>query len=264
MPSPTSQPVSPGRLAFRRCAWIALVVFLYLVCGVVAPLLGNGIAGRVAWAIFGLPYDSSLIRYATGLCLLAGLIWAHSGVRRSPEAPQARRVGFFSCVLLLVTWIVLFGPAPFEKMVPWDVRWALGNPDHVVLYSVGEGRKAEFDTVSGKFLPPRDDGDERFHGREILGSVALDGKRASEAAKAFRYSLNFGSLLPASCFNPRHGLRITSGGHVYDFLLCYECQGIVVFRDGKEVVYRSASGSSVVLNALLTEAKVPLAKAPGE
>ena len=60
------------------------------------------------------------------------------------------------------------------------------------------------------------------------------------------------------CFEPHHALRVIADGHTYDYLLCYSCNGIVVFEDSKRIADLSISGSPDILNALLTTAHVPL------
>ncbi len=49
-------------------------------------------------------------------------------------------------------------------------------------------------------------------------------------------------------------LRVTANTHQYDFLLCYQCQRMEVYRDGVRIVSRNAKGSPAALNALLTDA----------
>src|SRR4051812_43619303 len=62
------------------------------------------------------------------------------------------------------------------------------------------------------------------------------------------------------CFDPRHALRVTANSHTYDLLLCYECQQLDVYEDDKRLLHLGATGSPEVLNALLMQLSIPLAK----
>jgi hypothetical protein len=37
----------------------------------------------------------------------------------------------------------------------------------------------------------------------------------------------------ARCFTPRHGIRVTNGNTITDFVICFACKQVVVFRDDK-------------------------------
>jgi hypothetical protein len=65
----------------------------------------------------------------------------------------------------------------------------------------------------------------------------------------------------ATCFNPRHAVRVTNGSQTYDFIICYECGSLECYS-GERQVGRSVSisGSSHMLDALLTAAHIKLAK----
>jgi hypothetical protein len=52
---------------------------------------------------------------------------------------------------------------------------------------------------------------------------------------------------------------LVSGGHTYDYLLCYGCHGLALYKDGKYIANFAASGSADILNGLLTANHVPLA-----
>lgn len=61
-------------------------------------------------------------------------------------------------------------------------------------------------------------------------------------------------------FEPRHALRISSGGHAYDFLFCYECHELDVYKDDKLLDNYGATGSPKFLNNMLTKANVSVAR----
>lgn len=79
------------------------------------------------------------------------------------------------------------------------------------------------------------DGDEmeRFHGYGVLGRADLVGKAtANELVDLIERGIEGSNGMVAACFNPRHGLRVTVDGSDWDFLICYECLSMKVYRDG--------------------------------
>lgn len=98
-----------------------------------------------------------------------------------------------------------------------------------------------------------------LHGWKILGQtpVSLPQSRTI-ATNVFKSIVE--SEFSALCFNPRHALRMTADNQTYDFLLCYECGHVTVISSGKKTQYLPLSGSPAELDAILTAAKIPLAK----
>ena len=68
----------------------------------------------------------------------------------------------------------------------------------------------------------------------VAGKVELQGPEAKSATKAFQDALT-GKNGSSFCFEPHHALRIKSEGHIYDYLLGYTCNGLVVYRDNTEI-----------------------------
>ena len=97
----------------------------------------------------------------------------------------------------------------------------------------------------------------------VLGKTLLDPAEASRAIAAFRAAMKAGASpdrLVAACFDPRHAISIRAGGHRYDYLLCYACGSLEVFRDGKPISGVPARGSPDSLNSLLRSHGLPLSK----
>jgi hypothetical protein len=123
------------------------------------------------------------------------------------------RLGLLLVVLGIAT-VVFF--AELQNTLPPDARAA---PEKATLYSL--------DPAGHYRAHP---GDVRFHGFKILGYADLNVLQTAEACRAFRWAI-FEWYGSAECFDARHGLRVTSNGHTYDFLLCYECGRLEVYRD---------------------------------
>lgn len=135
--------------------------------------------------------------------------------------------------------------APPENTLPPAAAQALRAPGRVVLYS----------------LEPWDHpaaGEKTFHKVRILGRTELDGTRSAAAIAELEAAVAGWDGLRAACFDPRHALRVTAKGHTYDFLLCYDCHQLEVYRDNKDFASLGAAGSPQVLDELLSAAKVPL------
>ena len=121
----------------------------------------------------------------------------------------------------------------------------LGDATQAALYSLDDAYKSS--------------ASESFHGRPVLGKIDLKGDEAMKATGAFQDAA-VGSHVGGMtlCFEPHHGLRITVGGHSYDYLLCYTCSGLEVFEDNKPIAYGGARGAPDVLNALLMSHHIPI------
>lgn len=98
----------------------------------------------------------------------------------------------------------------------------------------------------------------RLDGYEILGWTSLDRNQAKRAAGLFEKAVADWDGLNADCFDPRHALHIVDHGRAYDFLLCYACDQLVIYRDGQEVARVGASGSPTAMNDLLRELHLPV------
>jgi hypothetical protein len=144
-------------------------------------------------------------------------------------------------VMVLACTSVIAGA---QNRLPAEAQAALQDPESVELYA----------------LEPWKDSDPRLQGYHVLGKAELDGGQRALAIAEFEASVarwqDGGAI--AACFDPHHALRIAHGGHHYDFLLCYQCQGMRVYRDGVRIGGAFAAGSAAPLNALLVARGLPL------
>lgn len=168
------------------------------------------------------------------------------GIERSTRWANPGRVSSFIGRILLC---VLLAAAPHARAQPnvlsAEAKAALHSGGPAILYS----------------LEPWADPDEkaaRLHNFEILGQSPLSVSQRSTAVEAIDAAIAGFDNVVASCFDPRHALRIQSNGHTYDFLLCYSCHQLEIYRDDKWLESLGAAGSPAVLNALLDSLRVPL------
>src|SRR5262249_52472178 len=138
-----------------------------------------------------------------------------------------------------------------HEPLPRSAADALANATDVTLYSLDDTN----DQSDGSSAVAAG----KLHRFPVLGKTVLTGKNVKKAVAAFQDAIARSTGPRYACFEPHHALRIVSGDHTYDYLLCYDCSAIVVYQDDKEIQYQSAAGSPAVLNELLREAHVPLA-----
>lgn len=101
-----------------------------------------------------------------------------------------------------------------------------------------------------------------YFGWSALGQTVA----APAAAASIRKALTAWIVAPEPaavplCFNPRHGVRVQSGGHVYDFVVCFECSQAQVFKDSAPGLVATIypAGGPDDWDALLSAAGIPLA-----
>jgi hypothetical protein len=93
---------------------------------------------------------------------------------------------------------------------------------------------------------------------DILGQSELSDAQRKVAVDAFDAAIAGWDGLVAACFEPRHALRVPFKGSQYDFLLCYTCNQMWVYRDGQRIGSVGVTGSPDVLNRLMASLQLPL------
>jgi hypothetical protein len=144
-------------------------------------------------------------------------------------------------------WLVLgvTRAADLSAGLPPEFRHALESANEVTLYSLEP-------------LAYREDDSHHFYNYQVLGSARLKDEEARHAAQAFEAAASpVGDGLP-DCFDPRHALHVVSGGHTYDFLLCYHCVQMELIEDGNPVGTLGAGGTPDELNRLLRRHHIPI------
>ncbi len=154
---------------------------------------------------------------------------------------------FLAFLLLLIGIISTQAATVSANNLSEEAARALRSPNSAILYSIEPSEQPK-------------PGDKVLHGFKVLGQANLDPKRAQLAANAFQKAVKDWDEVMYECFEPRHALRISAGGHTYDFLLCYQCHELDVYKDDKLLDNFGAAGSPKFLNGMLTEAHVSLAR----
>jgi hypothetical protein len=68
---------------------------------------------------------------------------------------------------------------------------------------------------------------ELFHNWPVLGTTTVSTNAALRESIVALDACSEG--LSASCFEPRHGIRVVNAGETFDLLICYHCSSAVVF-----------------------------------
>jgi hypothetical protein len=146
--------------------------------------------------------------------------------------------------------------AAASNSLPEEAAKVLKHPSNAVMYSLEPWSPRDGDD----FVAPLG----RLHGYVILGHASLDAHESDSGAKAIERAIQDYDGTIAACFDPRHALRIVANNHVYDFLICYACHQLEVYRDDERIASLGAIGSTRALNSLLVQHLVPLSDSDPE
>ncbi len=94
-----------------------------------------------------------------------------------------------------------------------------------------------------------------------LGQAQLEGNDIKLAATAYREAVGGAITMCGDCSEPRHAIRAEYQGHVYDYIICYECLFTDVHKDGEFFLHfggRMNAERTVSLTDLLKKYDVPL------
>ncbi|MDB5298582.1 MAG: hypothetical protein JWO87_245 [Phycisphaerales bacterium] len=100
-----------------------------------------------------------------------------------------------------------------------------------------------------------------FYNHEILGRMTVtDTTIRQRLNAALQSGVRESDGTRMACFNPRHGIRVTRAGETTDFVICFECRQVQVWRGGKKITFFLTSASpQPVFDEVLQKANVPLA-----
>jgi hypothetical protein len=156
---------------------------------------------------------------------------------------------------LVLTLAVVPLACAADNPIPEEFRKALEKAEAIDLYSLDPS------PLKGKA-----EGD--FHGWKVLGKTEVKKETLAKLVAAFeKGAAEQNQNVAAGCFNPRHGIRVTLDGKTYDFVICFECAGVMLYKDKEEKntkgfqVSKSPAG---VFNKVLKDANVKLPEQPGD
>lgn len=152
--------------------------------------------------------------------------------------------GIVAVIAMAAAWF-LMRPAP----LPNSLSTILRDSSEFELFSI------EPYPYEGEPLPDN----KLFRRHRILGSTKIaDGRTKGHLVTTLERAVPEGR--PGACFQPRHGIRATYEGEVYDLLICFSC-GHVNALKGEKMISEFLVGRrfQAPFDKVLTDAGVKLA-----
>lgn len=140
---------------------------------------------------------------------------------------------------------------PWKNEIPAEVQVALDKAESATLFSMHPKSSAK----------PFDD--PTLEDWSSPGNTAVNAADRVRLAKAFRAAVAEAKPGGFGCFKPRHKLRLVHNGATYDLLICFECGGTRIYKDGKILAGVSTVGRRThgeVFNDVLRAAKIEIAQ----
>jgi|KBSMisStandDraft_5_1062788.scaffolds.fasta_scaffold204423_2 hypothetical protein len=139
----------------------------------------------------------------------------------------------------------------WTNKIPDSARIALEKPEQFELLSLDPNRY------------PNHRPKEEFHGWRILGSMTVkDAESQNELVTALKKCVEENKGMAKSCFNPRHGIRVTRDGKTNDLAICFECARVLAFERGKDEkpdLFFVTGSAQPLFNRTLMKRNIPLA-----
>ncbi len=149
---------------------------------------------------------------------------------RSMTRRVAARLGFRAHLLSSLV-LILLPPCSTAGELPYSLR-ELFDPSQVSELTVHR-------LTGGRTDPPN------FHGFGIVDSATTgDAGLIGAFLLELQYELAHPRPGVTLCFYPRHALSVAVGSGSYDFLICYECRNVEIYRDSERI----AAGSIAALS----------------
>lgn len=122
--------------------------------------------------------------------------------------------------------------------------------DQFILYSI--------DGNDLRFGPSTDA--EAFRGVPVLGQTSIeDPKKRAELMTELYAGIDASDGTVVECFIPRHGVHIVQGEQITDYVICFECLQVKIYRGDEESSELTTDSPRGVFNRYLREAGLPLA-----
>src|SRR5262249_40837744 len=82
--------------------------------------------------------------------------------------------------------------------------------------------------------PVRVNGNDGFHGWQVLGRLSVDSPSQRDALIAVMVDSMERIGIQSLCFEPRHGITFVGEGRKTELVICFTCGNIEAFRGGEE------------------------------
>ena len=157
------------------------------------------------------------------------------------------RILFCTYCLLLLVGCVYVPPKPFVNRMPESASAALDNAAGVELISLDPSHDSQIQDA--------------YHGCKVLGSVIVsDPSIVHSLVDSLKLGVAEHDGAVAVCFNPRHAIKFTVDGKLYEFVICFECLQVIWSADSEPQEPFLVSGSpQAVFDRVLNSSGVELA-----
>ena len=150
------------------------------------------------------------------------------------------------------------GDKAVSTKMPASARAALESAEKLELFSLDPDRHQRIDEADDQKAAAGT----HFHGWKVLGSTQLtDRLERSKIIQMFQKGVDESGDAAASCFIPRHGIRVVANGKTVDFVICFQCFRVEWFEDDqhRQAEILIARSPEPAFDRALKQAGVPLA-----
>ena len=168
------------------------------------------------------------------------------------------RFWFPSCGLACLAALPACTDRSVPSKMPPGARAALESADKLELFSLDPDRHQRIDEADDQ----KSAAGTHFHGWKVLGSTQLtDRLERSKIIQMFQKGVDESGDAAASCFIPRHGIRVVANGKTVDFVICFQCFQVEWFEDDqrRQEEILIARSPEPAFDRALKQAGVPLA-----
>ncbi len=162
-------------------------------------------------------------------------------------------------ILLLICIASVFACVPgcsSGNGLPPDATIALQEATSFELLSLDPGQSQNPDRRDSQTEA------DRLHGWIVLGTTAIqDSNTRATLVSRFAAGVAEHNGMVASCFNPRHAIKLIHDGKTHVFVICFECAQVEWYIDGQETNgFLIAVSPQPMFDEVLQKANVPLAE----
>jgi hypothetical protein len=159
------------------------------------------------------------------------------------------KAGIFATIGICLSAGLIYGndfkqPAEFHTS-SYDI---FKSGEKIIVYSIDPQQASDSKPQNG------------FRGYRILAQAEiLDANLRSELKSTLVKGMNQNAVA-AKCFNPRHGLRVSSGLRTVDLVICFECSSLEVHSTKRVSVLSVSNSAEALFDRILRSNKITPSK----
>ena len=139
--------------------------------------------------------------------------------------------------------------------IPAGAQGVLAKPESMQLYALDPSSPS---MIEGN---PAYAGSEKLHGYRVLGQTPVAAESQLTVLQQLYDGIDANEGEAAMwCFNPRHGLRISSQGVTVELVICFDCLQIRVHDAGGRETVLTQRNAEPLFDQVLADARIPVAR----